>query len=181
MFYLAHGAFSTYWYDDFCWQDGDVGEFQGAGLAIIGKRTIAAGHITEFTPNTGTNHGAVDEIARDDDTTYVEDETIGHRDSYIIDNITEVPESSTVLAVQQAFAHRKTEPGPRSVSPFIWVDGDEILGQEWFPSETSYLTSIEDPQTLQPDGVSEWGTVGEFNALDVEIGQETGDGLEVGS
>jgi hypothetical protein len=67
------------------------------------------------------------------------------------------------------------------VIPFIRVDTDEVVGQEWFPSETSYLSSIDDCHTLQPDGVSEWGTVAEFNALDVEIGQEVGDGLEAES
>ena len=177
-FKLAHGATSNYWYDDFVWQDGDTGQFMG-DMIVIGKRPISAGYITQFdVVGAASNYLAVDEVAADDDTTYVTSDIEGERDSYIIEDITEVPESSVVLGVQQAIRHRKDEPGPRSVTPFIRVDTDEITGQEWFPSETAYLTSIEDVHILQPDGVSEWGTVGEFNALDVEIGQEVGDGLE---
>lgn len=177
-FRLAHGAFSNYHYDDFVWQDGATGEFQG-DVVVLGKRPISAGYITQFAvTGAATNHEAVDEVTADDNTSYVSSDTEGERDSYIIEDITEVPEASLVLAVQQALRHRKEEPGPRSVTGFIRVDTDEFLGQERFPSETSFLTSIEEPITVQPDGVSAWGTVGEFNALDVEIGQEVGDGEE---
>jgi hypothetical protein len=176
-------AFTFNWYyDDFVWQDGETGEYQGAGMAVIGKRPIAAGYITQWDETgAATNHEAVDEVAADDDTSYVASDVDGERDSYIIEDIDEVPDTSIVLGVQQVLRHRKTEPGPRSVIPFIRVDTDEVVGQEWFPSETSYLSSIDDCHTLQPDGVSEWGTVAEFNALDVEIGQEVGDGLEAES
>lgn len=161
--------------DDIVIQDGE-GEFQG-DMVVLGKRPADAGYITQFTPSAGSNWQNVDEIARDNDTTYNASSTVGERDSYLLDKITEVPDSSIVLAVQQAFAHRKTEPGPRSTIPFIRVASDEIVGEEWFPSETSYITVIETPQVEQPAG-GDWGTVGDFNALDVEIGQEVADGEE---
>lgn len=171
------GQFGTSWYiDDVVIQDGETGKFMG-DMIVLGKRPIAAGYITQFTPNTGTNHQAVDEVEPDEDTTYVASDVVGERDSYIIEDITEVPDTSVVLGVQQAFRHRKDEPGPRSVFPFIRVGTDEYLGDEYFPSETGYRTSVEPVvHLLQPDGASAWGTVATFNALDVEIGQETGDG-----
>jgi hypothetical protein len=163
--------------DDVAIQDGLLGEFQG-DMIVLGKRPIAAGYITDFTPIGDTpNFECVDEHVADEDTTYVTSDVVGERDSYIIEDITEVPDTSIVLGVQQAVRHRKDQPGPRSLIPFVRVDTDETLGEERFPSETSYLTTIELPQTLQPDGVSAWGTVATFNALDVEVGQETADGV----
>lgn len=160
--------------DDFVWQDGANGDFQG-DMLVIGKRPVAAGYLTQFdVVGAASNYLAVDEVTADEDTTHVASETVGERDSYIIDDITEVPDSSIVLAVQQAFRHEKTEPGPRTVTGFIRVDPDEHLGEQRFPSQDDYLTSIEQPFTVQPDLVSDWGTVGDFNALDVEIGQEVG-------
>lgn len=171
-FSLAHGAFNTWYYDDFVWQDGTTGEFQGAGMAVIGKRAESDGAETDFTPNTGTSPEAVDEIAADDDTTYDASSTVGHRSTYIIADITEVPGNSTVLGVQGAWRHRKTEPGTRAARHILRVGSDEVQGPQRFPSETSYLTTIEACHILQPDGVSAWGDVDAFNALDVEIGQE---------
>lgn len=166
------------WYlDDFVWQDGEDGEFQG-DMVVLGKRPAAPGYITEFdVVGAGANWQAVDEAEADDDTSYVHSTTTGERDAYLLDKITEVPGSSIVLAVQQAFRHRKDEPGVRSVTPFIRVDTDELVGEERFPSESAYLTTIEAMHLEQPAG-GDWGTVDEFNALDVEVGQEVGDGEE---
>lgn len=164
--------------DDIVVQDGATGEFQG-DMIVLGKRPADVGYISQFTPSgAATGWEATDEVTADEDTTHAASDTIGERDSYLLDKITEVPESSIVLGVQQAFRHRKDEPGPRSVVAFTRVDTDEFLGEERFPSESAYLTSIEAVQLTQPDGVSAWGTVGEFNALDVEIGQEVTDGFD---
>lgn len=164
--------------DDWVLQDGSDGVPQG-DMVVIGKRPIAAGYITQLDlTGAATNHEAVDEIDADGDTSYVSSDTIGERDSYIIEDITEVPESSIVLGVQLAYRHSKEQPGPRSVRGFVRVASDEYLEEERFPSENFYLTSIEEVHILQPDLVSEWGTVGEFNDLDVEIGVEVGDGFD---
>jgi hypothetical protein len=162
--------------DDVVFQDGELGDFQG-DMIVLGKRPAAPGYISEFTPvGAATGWEATNEINADEDTTYDGSDVLGARSSYEIAKITEVPDSSIVLAVQQAFRHRKDQPGPRSVIPFIRVASNEILGEERFPSETAYITPIEAPQLEQPAGGA-WGTVGEFNALDVEVGQEVADGV----
>ena len=177
-FGVAQFATDAWIADDVVIQNGATGEYQG-DMIVLGKRPAAAGSSADLTPvGAATAHEATDEIAADDDTTYVASSTVGERDSMEIAKITEVPGSSIVLAVQQSFRHRKDEPGPRSVTGFVRVASDEVHGEERFPSETAYLTSIEAPMILQPDGVSAWGTVDEFNALDVEIGHEVQDGVE---
>lgn len=172
------GQFGTSWFvDDIVIQDGTTGKFMG-DMIVLGKRPAAPGYINQFTPvGAATGWECTKEVNPDEDTTHVASAVLGERDSYLLDKITEVPDTSIVLSVQQTFRHRKDEPGPRSVTAFTRVATDEFLGEERFPSETAYRTSIEGPQLTQPDGVSAWGTVAQFNALDVEIGQEVGDGL----
>lgn len=166
-----------FWGDDFVIQDGSVGKFMG-DMIVIGKRPVSAGAYSDFTAvGAATGHEATDEVSADEDTTHIASETIGEKHSSIIADITEVPESSLVLAVQQAFRHRKDEPGPRSVTPFLKVGADEVFGEERFPSENAYLTMYDPPYTKQPDGVTDWPNVGDFNDLDVEVGVETGDGF----
>jgi len=123
-----------------------------------------AGEYAEFTPASGNNWENVDEIPPDDDTSYVESDTLGHRDLYTIDSIT--PTSGTITAVQWVARAKMVEPGIGNLQRLVRHDSVDYAGADK-PVDTSYryLTDI---MELAPDDTA-W-TVAKVNAL--QIGQK---------
>lgn len=69
--------------------------------SVVALHPDGAGGSTQWTPNTGTNHGAVDEVGQDGDTTYVASATAGNKDLYAFGNLgaSDVPLAVEVFAV----------------------------------------------------------------------------------
>ena len=75
---------------------------------------VSAGSNANFTPSTGTDHGAmVDETVPNGDTDYVASSTVGHIDTYKYPNLTL---TGTVRGVQVAPYMEKTDAGTRTVN-----------------------------------------------------------------
>jgi hypothetical protein len=74
---------------------GFLGEWRIEGLQPSG-----AGSQTDFTPSAGSNYENVDEVPPDDDTTYNESSTNGHRDLYAYDNLAALGGGESIAAVQ---------------------------------------------------------------------------------
>lgn len=82
---------------------------QGTIVALVPK---GAGNYTQWTPNTGANYAAVDEIPNDADTTYVVSNTVGQIDTYNMQELVadkSVPSTAIVNAVQWQATARYTD------------------------------------------------------------------------
>ena len=162
----------TFHVDDVVIQDGTTSQGYVGDVVVIGKRVYAVGALADWTPSPAVpNWENVDEVVGDDDTTHNASNVIGQRDSHLVSLITEVPDTSEVLAVQVAYRAKKSDAGSRSMRSSLSEGGSDVFGTERFPSESSYLTFIDDPHVTKPSGGA-WGTVGDFNALDLEVGYE---------
>lgn len=83
--------------------------------------SVAAGSNAQWTPSTGSDHGAlVDDSVPDDDTGYVSDSVVGDRDSYTTAGMSL---SGAVKAVQVSAWMEKTDAGVRTVKEFLRING----------------------------------------------------------
>lgn len=116
----------AYWDDLYVKNDGPA----STDARVITLIPDAAGAATDFTPNTGTNHDAVNETSDiDDDTTYVENGSIGAKDLYNIDTFTTTP--TTIHGVQLNTVCKKTDAVLREFVPMVRhsstnYDGDAV-------------------------------------------------------
>lgn len=79
------------------------------------------GTSTQWTPNTGANWAAADEVpAADDDTTYLSSATPGDRDSYAYTNL---PAGAEPLGFQTCLLARKATAGAASIKPTVRSGG----------------------------------------------------------
>ena len=114
---------------------------------VIGKRVDDVGSAAEWTPSPAVpNWQNVDEVDPDEDTTRNASAVIGARDRHLITKITEVPDTSEVLAAQVGYRVKKSDAGSRSLRSSLTDGGSDVFGTERFPPETSYLTFLDDPQ-----------------------------------
>jgi hypothetical protein len=151
--------------DDVVIQDGS-GEFTN-DVAVIGKRPTVNGSTNDFSlTGAPSNSQAVDEIAADDDTSYVSASTDGDRDLYEIGDLTEL--DGTVLAMQECIRARN-DGGSTDLRPIIKSGTDEIIGDP-FTTTSTYETFLALITTDQPAGGA-FGSADDTNALDLEIGQ----------
>jgi hypothetical protein len=75
---------------------------------------VAAGSNANFTPSTGTDHGAlVDEAAPNDDTDYLSSSTVNHVDSW---NYPALGYTGTIKGVQMSLSAKKTDSGTRAIA-----------------------------------------------------------------
>lgn len=124
----------------------------------------AAGTHSEFTPSAGSNWECVDEVPPDDDTSYVESATVGHRDLYATSGL--VPADGLISAVQWCGMARLAEPGIGGVRRLVRHSGVDYESAD-LTVDASYRAK-RDILELAPDGTP-W-TVAKVNAL--EIGQK---------
>jgi hypothetical protein len=112
---IAAGSNGQYDFDDLYLCD-DSGSLNNTFLGVRRVQTVAAsgpGSNTQMTPNTGTNHGAVDDTTPDDDTTYVSEDTAGHYDLYAMGDLSGSP--SDVAFVQSIIRARVDDAGAASI------------------------------------------------------------------
>lgn len=103
---------STTFFDDLAINDSSgstQNSWCGDGIihAIIPN---GAGSSTQFTPNTGANWAAVDDVPYDGDTTYVWSSTSGHKDLYNMTTIS-IPAGSRIVAVQPVAVAKRMDSG----------------------------------------------------------------------
>lgn len=116
-------------YDDIIFYDGQTTDAYGntAVVGPIGDRGVLAralasdGTYAQFTPNSGTAHySRLTETSPDGDTTYNEDATVGHRDSF---NPATLPVTVTAVVAKAIVGYaRKTDVGSRQAG-FSWRIG----------------------------------------------------------
>ncbi len=152
-------------YDDFDNSDGGptdfVGDLSGEFCPVSGAGTHA-----DMTRNTGaTNASCVDENPPDDDTTYVEDGTVGHLDTYTHSGLTRIV--SGIRCVQVVTVAKKTGAGTRAITGVIRRSGTDYPGADEYLG-TDYTVGL-DSRPLDPVTSSTWSAA---NVNASEIGQK---------
>lgn len=126
---------------------GSLDDFLGE-IRIVALAPNAAGNSAEFTPSSGLNYAAVDDIPHDADTTYVESSTSGHRDSY---NCATFGSSGTIHAFSVITLAKKTDVGAVSIANTLRLSSTNYDGAT-HALTSSYVyyteTFTEDPSTL---------------------------------
>lgn len=88
------------------------------------------GNSSQFTGSDGNstdNYLLVDDTTSpDDDSTYVESSTAGHKDTYAMGNMSSTP--SSIKGVQTCILGRKTDAGTRTICPVIRSGGTDYDG-----------------------------------------------------
>ena len=161
---MLNGHFNDIWFDDLYVCD-DSGSVNNNFLGICAVETLlpqtGAGTHQDFTPSTGTDHGAmVDEIPPDDDATYNASTTVGHQDSY---NYPSLALTGTILGLQASIFPRKTDVGARTVAPIVRTGGTTTPGATVAPL-TIYKYF---PQMWESKPAGGAWTEAEINALEV--------------
>ena len=104
----------------------DVVDFIG-DCKVVYCKPSGAGTYAEWTPNTGANYAAVDDVGTiDDDTTYNGSSTVDQRDSFAMDNVA----AGSIIAVQTVLRARKDDAGGRHLKPLIRMGGADYLGAD---------------------------------------------------
>lgn len=134
---------------------------------VIALRPNAAGDSTVWTPNTGANYAAVDEVTPDGDTTYVASGTATDKDLYNLATYS-FPANTLIRRVWAAAVARKTD---SAVDDKIQVGLKSDATEAWssdYGLSTTY-THIHGPEyTTDPDTGVAW-TQGGIDALQVGI------------
>lgn len=120
-----------------------------------------AGNTTQFTPSTGSNYACVDEAAPNDDTDYVETDTVGNKDTYTYGNLSGT--TGTIMAVIPLLYCKKSDAGSRSIAPVIRHSGTDYDGTAQNPGTGyTYLSQIYE---TNPGTSAAW-TASEINAAE---------------
>lgn len=131
---------------------------------IYGLKPNAAGQYTQFTPSAGDNYAAVDEVPPNDDTDYVESDTVGYKDSYAL---ADLPVATGQVDAVQWLARAKLDAaGAGNFKRLLRHDSTDYNGEN-LTVDTSYVYHQEILENAPDD--TEW-TVAKVNAL--EIGME---------
>lgn len=149
-----HG-FSDYSYlDDVVIHDGD---FLG-DVRVDDVLPTGAGNYAQFTPSAGANFECVDDTDIDNDTTYVSSETVGHKDSYAMGDLSAI--GADIHAVIACVTARKDDAGTRKIKPLIRIagtdyEGDEIsLGDSYHTYQHVWLTNPADSAAFEEADVN---------------------------
>jgi hypothetical protein len=127
-------------FDDW-WVFDQTGGSDFLGDRVIESSVVATGNgtYTEWTPSTGSDHGAMvdDATSADGDTTYNATATLGRRDTYTFPALARV---DTVDAVVLDLTLRKTASGTRAVAALTRSGGTDTLDGTNFYLTESYAT-----------------------------------------
>lgn len=143
----------------------------GATGDIIGNPRLGmlkpdgVGNYSQWTPSAGSNYQNVDDVTPDDDTTYNETITVGHKDSYTMENVPSNVNDITGLAVTVRIT--KTDANSRMVRAFLRIGGVDYphSDTQGVPGGYAYLQWI---WTLSPaTGVA--FTAAEVNGLEAGV------------
>ena len=123
--------------------------------------TATPGTHGDFTPSTGTDHGAlVDETTPNDDTDYNSSVTVGHQDSY---NYPSLVLTGSILGIQTNLYARKTDAGARTIAPIVRTASTTTPGAAVAPLTTYRYF----PQVWETKPAGGAWTEAEINALEV--------------
>lgn len=137
----------------------------GRGGIYLGE-VDGAGAVTQFTPDSGANWERVKDVPPDDDASYVESATYGHRDLYTNGGIT--PADGTISAVQVLARAKLTDVGVGNLRLTMRHGGlDGVSPDKTVDTSYRYRTHIWD---LAPDDTA-W-SVAKVAAL--QIGPQVG-------
>ncbi len=152
-------------YDDFYLCD-TTGSVNNDFLGEVYVNTLfanGAGNYTNWTPNTGSNYTAVNEVAVNDDTTYVSTNTATTNDSYAFSNLTI---THIVGGLNTNLIARMDDAGPHTVATLVRISSTDYVGTAI--STTSTYTNLPQIYETSPNSGSAW-TVSEVNAAEFGI------------
>ena len=163
----SSGAGNLIVFDDLVvWDDtgtaftGQIGAHKIEGLAVDG-----AGASAQFTPSAGANYQNVDEANIDDDTTYNQDATVGHKDLFTAGDI-----PAGALAIRGVMVRttaKNPDVGTKAFTNKIKRGATEASGTSHTVSGT--YTAYMDFFALDPESAGGW-TESQINAI--QIGYE---------
>jgi hypothetical protein len=166
----AGGGATTGYYDDVYVLDTTGAAPRNTFLGDVRVETLApsaAGNSTVWTPNTGANYAAVDEMTGtypDGDTTYVSSATPGDIDTYTYADLA-APTDYAVFGVQTNLYARKDDAGARQIAPVRRQSGTDYVGSTVTLS-TSYVYYSE---IFNQDPVAADWTVTNVNAQEFGV------------
>ncbi|MFP3984993.1 MAG: hypothetical protein ACLFU9_03370 [Candidatus Bathyarchaeia archaeon] len=141
-------------------------EGSGGSPEIVILRPNAAGNYTEWTtvyPEGSEHWEAVEDVTPDDDATYIETATSGHRDTFRLPNIP----SGAVVSSVSVYARARGLPGPSaSFNIMIRTHNTDYFSNNITPDPVYGTTSY--TWTSNPYTGTNW-TVGEVNDLEIGI------------
>jgi len=145
----SNNVLTTPHFDDMYCCDGSGSannDFLG-NTRVVAIRPDAAGDSTQLTPSAGANYECVDEELCDDDTTYVESLTVGHKDLYG----TDAALTGVILGVQVNTDCRETDASSFDLKTVCKSDTTEDADAGQAIGSTDYVTKTrvleEDPHT----------------------------------
>jgi len=155
---------------DINFDDVYIGDDSGSDMTdIVGDLFIeqlvpdGVGSSTQFTPSVGSNYQNVDDTTPDDDTTYNESSTSGHKDLFTAANLSQPV--NTVYAVQISSKFNKQQAGTRTFRNKVLSNVTEgngaTVGMRY--QSYSYKTDLFEND---PDTSSAWTESG-VNAMEV--------------
>jgi hypothetical protein len=161
-FELANTGSSNF-YDDIYICD-STGSFNNDFLGDVCVETIfpdGAGNSTTWTPLSGSNFSNVDEIAVDDDTSYVSTATATNVDTYTYGNLSFA--NTVVKGLSVNVVNRKDDAGARTLAPVVRSGGTDYVGttQSSFDSYTDAWQAYD----TNPDTSTAW-TPSEVNGAE---------------
>lgn len=142
----------------------DVSFLLGPQRVLTNVAQPGNGSLNNFTPSTGTDHGAVvDDPTPNADVDYNFSSTVGHRDSY---HFPPMPLFGRIRAIQASQWVRTSESGARAVANFVRVKG---INHDGSPTgiDTTYR-AVRNIWTHSPDTGLDW-TVPEIDQAEFGI------------
>lgn len=170
------GTSSNYDYDDIIVYDSQATDANGftditgpiGDCGLVWLLPTGAGTTTQWTPDSGSNYARVNETTPDGDTSYVDDGTIGHVDTYAMADL--VGTGPTVKSVASIHYARKTDASARGMRAELRSAGGNTAHATEIALGNSYAyywsTWGQDPNNGTP---TNW-TASAVNAL--EAGQK---------
>jgi hypothetical protein len=168
-----YGILNYTYIDDvyICDQTGSINNDFLGDVVIEALYPNGNGNYSQFDGSDGNqvdNYLLVDEADPDDDSTYVESLTIGERDSFLYDNLSESP--SSIKGIQLLSLARLPDNQARGFKNFVRISSTDYDQSEHFLSNTfAYERDILEEN---PNTVSAW-TESDVNALEAGVKVES--------
>lgn len=116
--------------------------------------------------NQTDNYLLVDDgFSHDSDTTYVQADTVGNKDTYAVGSLPTTPLS--IQFVSPVFIAKKTDAGTRGITPVIRSGGTDYLGATEHFMSTSY-DSYKQAVATDPDTATAWDEAG-IDAMEIGV------------
>ncbi len=173
-FITGGGTAGSYDFDDIIIYDGQSNDPQGnpdihgqiGDCHLDWLLPTGAGTTTQFTPDTGSNYARVNEATPDGDTSYVQDSTVGHIDTYAMANLAAgVASVKSIAVVQYA---EKVDSGSRSMKAEIRTNSANFSHTNAYSLGNSYQYFM-NVWGQNPSGTPANWTPSDINAI--EVGQ----------